>query len=88
MARWWERVSRALQMEEVGAGWPAEIIPYRAGMIGGLAGGSAMVLVAIAYGLLSGREETACPPDPKRSLPTSSNPASSPKTCDASSWNS
>lgn len=55
MARWWERVSRALQMEEVGAGWPAEIIPYRAGMIGGLAGGSAMVLVAIAYGLLSGR---------------------------------
>ncbi len=55
MARWWERVSAALRMEEIGPGWPAEIVPYRAGVIGGLAGGAAMVGVALGYGLLSGR---------------------------------
>lgn len=54
MTRWRERASEVLRMEEVGAGWPAEIIPYRAGVIGGLAGGGAMVPIALAYGLLSG----------------------------------
>lgn len=55
MARWWRRIGEALRMEEVGTGWPTEVVPYRAGAIGGLAGGGAMVLVALAYGWLSGR---------------------------------
>jgi hypothetical protein len=34
---------------------PALVYPYSAGVVGGLLGGLAMVLVALAYGLLSGR---------------------------------
>ncbi|WP_376791191.1 hypothetical protein [Thermoflexus sp.] len=55
MAQWWKQIGEALRMEEIGTGWPAEIIPYRAGVIGGLAGGIAMVGVALGYGLYSGQ---------------------------------
>lgn len=51
----WREWIRWLAMEEVGVAWPVEIIPYRAGILGGLAGGGVMVGVALAYGLLSGR---------------------------------
>jgi hypothetical protein len=35
-------------------GYPAEVYPYSAGVIGGLLGGAAMGIPAIAYGFLSG----------------------------------
>jgi hypothetical protein len=53
--RRWKRWVQSLAMEEVGTAWPAEIVPYRAGIRGGLAGGGVMVGIALAYGLLSGR---------------------------------
>ena len=35
--------------------WPATVYPYRAGVIGGALGGLLMVVVAVLYGLISGR---------------------------------
>lgn len=34
---------------------PEKVHPYRAGVLGGLAGGVAMALIALAYGVISGR---------------------------------
>ena len=38
-----------------GVSVPAMVYPYKAGLIGGALGGAAMVIVAVAYGLLTGR---------------------------------
>lgn len=40
--------------EEFGVGWPSERYSYSAGAVGGLLGSLAMVVVALAYGVLSG----------------------------------
>jgi uncharacterized protein DUF6789 len=37
-----------------GPGYPAEVYPYTAGIVGGLLGGAVMVIPALIYGLLSG----------------------------------
>jgi hypothetical protein len=36
-------------------GYPAEVYPYTAGVVGGLLGGAFMILPALAYGFISGR---------------------------------
>ncbi len=36
-------------------GYPTHVYPYTAGFVGGIAGGLAMIVPAIAYGVLSGR---------------------------------
>ncbi len=36
-------------------GYPTHVYPYTAGIAGGIAGGIAMIIPALAYGLLSGR---------------------------------
>jgi hypothetical protein len=41
--------------EEVGSSWPARVYPYELGVVGGVLGGLGMVLVALIYGLVSGR---------------------------------
>jgi hypothetical protein len=41
--------------EDEGAGVPAEVYPYSAGVIGGLLGGLAMALVAVVTGIVIGR---------------------------------
>ena len=48
---------RHLQVGELGhrARWPLEIYPYSAGVRGGLAGGAAMAVVAILYGIIGHR---------------------------------
>ncbi len=36
-------------------GYPTHVYPYTAGFVGGMAGGVAMIVPALAYGLMSGR---------------------------------
>ena len=55
MGRSFRRWLESLRMEEIGPGWSAWGISLWAGGLGGLADGGAMALVAIGYGLLSGK---------------------------------
>lgn len=51
-----EVVPRPGQIDEHGSvGVPAMVYPYSAGIVGGLLGGLAMVVVALIYGFLSGK---------------------------------
>jgi hypothetical protein len=41
--------------QDEGLGYPQQVYPITAGIVGGLLGGAAMVIPAVAYGLISGK---------------------------------